>query len=86
MPGVGNLSVTPCGPITPNPAEVLSSPFTRELSQKRRSQFDFVLLDSPPLLSVADGRVLSTLVDAVVLVVRAYETPYNAARQAQVLL
>jgi capsular exopolysaccharide synthesis family protein len=86
VPGVANLSVIPCGPIPPNPAEVLSSPVTPELFNKLRSQFEYVLVDSPPLLSVSDSRILSTLTDAVVLVTKAYSTPYDVVRRARGLL
>jgi capsular exopolysaccharide synthesis family protein len=86
VPGVPNLSVIPCGPIPPNPAEVLSSPVTPELFNKLRSQFEYVLVDSPPLLTVSDSRILSTLTDAVVLVTRAYGTPYDVVRRARELL
>jgi capsular exopolysaccharide synthesis family protein len=86
VPGVPNLSVIPCGPLPPNPAEVLSSPLTAELLHKLRSQFEYVLVDSPPLLSVSDSRILSTLTDAVVLVTRAYSTPYDVVRRARGLL
>ncbi len=84
--GVENLSVIPCGPIPPNPAEVLSSPVCADLLHRLRGQFDYVLVDSPPLLSVADSRILATLVDAVVLVARAHSTPYDVVRRARTLL
>ncbi len=86
VPGVENLSVIPCGPIPPNPAEVLSAPLAGELLHKLRSQFEYVLVDSPPLLSVADSRILATLTDAAVLVARAFETPYDLVRRARSLL
>ena len=86
VPGVQNLSVVPCGPIPPNPVELLSSPLAAGLLGRLRGEFEYVILDSPPLLSVADARTLSTLSDAVVLVVRAYETPYDAVRRARSLL
>jgi succinoglycan biosynthesis transport protein ExoP len=86
VPGVANLSVIPCGPIPPNPAEVLSSPVTMEMLRRLREQFEYVLVDSPPLLSVADSRILATATDAVVLVVRAFSTPYDAVRRARALL
>jgi capsular exopolysaccharide synthesis family protein len=86
VPGVANLSVIPCGPIPPNPAEVLSSPLTGELLDKLRSEFEYVLIDSPPLLSVADSRILATLTDAVVLVARAFRTPHELVRRARGLL
>jgi len=86
VPGVPNLSVIPCGPIPPNPAEVLSTPLAAELLRKLRSEYDYVLVDSPPLLSVADSRVLATITDAAVLVTRAFETPYDVVRRARNLL
>jgi len=86
VPGVPGLSVIPCGPIPPNPAEILSSPLAGNLLRSLQSRFEYVLVDSPPLLSVADGRILSTLTDAVVLVVRAHETQYEVVRRARALL
>jgi len=86
VPGVPNLSVIPCGPIPPNPAEVLSTPLAAELLRQLRSEYDYVLVDSPPLLSVADSRVLATITDASVLVARAFETPYDVVRRARNLL
>lgn len=86
VPGVPYLSVIPCGPIPPNPAEVLSSRMTGELLRKLRGQFEFVLVDSPPILSVADSRILATLTDAAILVTRAHSTPYDVVRRARSLL
>jgi succinoglycan biosynthesis transport protein ExoP len=86
VPGVNNFSVIPCGPIPPNPAEVLSSQLTAELLHQLRNQFEFVLVDSPPILSVADSRILATLTDAAILVTRAHSTPYDVVRRARSLL
>ena len=86
VPGVPNLSVIPCGPIPPNPAEVLSTPLAAQLLRQLRSEYDYVLVDSPPLLSVADSRVLATITDAAVLVARAFVTPYDVVRRARNLL
>jgi capsular exopolysaccharide synthesis family protein len=86
VPGVPNLSLIPCGPIPPNPAELLSSAVTGELLSRLRQDFDYVLVDSPPLLSVTDSRILSTLTDATVLVVRAHSTPFTGVRRAKALL
>ncbi len=86
VPGVNSLSVIPCGPIPPNPAEVLSSQLTGELLHKLKAQFDFVLVDSPPILSVADSRILATMTDAAILVSRAHSTPFDVVRRARSLL
>ncbi len=86
VPGVPHLNVIPCGPIPPNPAEVLSSRMTGELLRKLQRDFEFVLVDSPPILSVADSRILATLTDAAILVTRAHSTPYDVVRRARSLL
>lgn len=86
VPGISYLSVIPCGTIPPNPAEVLSSRMTGELLHKLRREFEFVIVDSPPILSVADSRILATLTDATVLVTRAHSTPYDVVRRARSLL
>ncbi len=84
--GIPNLSVLPCGPIPPNPAELLSSELAVQILNRLRVDFEHVLVDSPPLLSVADSRILSTLTDAVVLVARAFSTPREMVRRAASLL
>ncbi len=86
VPGVPSLSVIPCGPIPPNPAEILSSRMTAELLLRLKHDFEFVLVDSPPILSVADSRILATLTDATVLVTRAHSTPFDVVRRARSLL
>ncbi len=77
---VENLYVIPAGPIPPNPAELLHSDRFKALLRKLQGRFDRVLIDSPPLLAVTDGTVLSTLVDGTVLVVRASVTTRDFAR------
>ncbi len=86
VPGVENLSLLPCGLIPTNPAGVLSSRLTAEMLRRLPTEFQYVLVDSPPLLSVADSRILSAMTDAVVLVVRAYRTPFPVVRRASSLL
>jgi capsular exopolysaccharide synthesis family protein len=66
--GLPNLSVLTAGPRPPNPAELLSSPFMEELLCGLRRRFDHVIVDSPPSLLVTDATILSTLVDATILV------------------
>ncbi len=78
------LDVFVCGPIPPNPAELLSSERMRNLIQQAATRYPFVLLDSPPLLNVADSRILATLVEGVVLVVKASGTARDVVRRAHV--
>ena len=64
----------PAGPSLENPSEVLSSSRTTDLIKALRLQFDVVLIDSPPVLPVADSVVLSRLVDAVLVVATVGQT------------
>lgn len=63
------VSVMPCGYIAPNPAELLGSEGMREVIAGLRTQYDWILIDTPPILGIADAPVLCPLVDGVVLVV-----------------
>ncbi|MCP3958366.1 MAG: polysaccharide biosynthesis tyrosine autokinase [bacterium] len=65
--GVPNLYICPSGPIPPNPSELLASDRLRELLQLARSRFDFVLLDTPPTLPVADAVILGPHTDGLVV-------------------
>ncbi len=66
-----NLKIITCGPIPPNPTELLGSEEMRNLLQFLRENFDHVIVDSPPAISFTDAAILSTMVDGVVLVAMA---------------
>ena len=68
------LFVLGAGPKPHNPAELLASKYMTELIEKWRSQFDVVVMDTPPVLSVTDTVILSSKVDAVLLVARSEAT------------
>jgi succinoglycan biosynthesis transport protein ExoP len=76
------LQVLPCGYIPPNPAELLGSVSMREIVQALRSCYDWVLIDTPPVLAMADTPVLCPLVDGVVLVVSAEQSPRPAVQRS----
>jgi receptor protein-tyrosine kinase len=78
--GERSLSVIASGPTPPNPGELLASSHMLRLIQELRDTNDFVLLDAPPVLPVADASGLAVLVDGVVLVVR-----YGKTRRDQVV-
>ena len=78
VPGV---SLLPCGPVPPNPAELLHTQAFRDLLATLDTKFDRVILDSPPLAAVADAVVLATLVDGVVFVLQAGTTQREVARR-----
>jgi succinoglycan biosynthesis transport protein ExoP len=79
---IPQLDVLVSGPVSPNPAELLSSDYMEKLIQKAIEEYKFVVIDSPPLLNVADSRILATLVEGVVLVVKGGVTPRQLARRA----
>lgn len=80
---VAGLEALPCGPVPPNPAELLSSERTRTLLAEALRRYQFVLFDSPPVLHVADSRILASLVEGAVLVVQGGTTPGEVVRRAQ---
>jgi capsular exopolysaccharide synthesis family protein len=80
---VPNLSVITCGPIPPNPAELISSDRMKELLRALGRQFDHILIDSPPLISVTDPIILSTMVDGLILVVQAGKSTRGLVSRAR---
>jgi capsular exopolysaccharide synthesis family protein len=80
---VPNLSVLPCGPIPPNPAELISSERMREGLKALSEKYDHILIDSPPLINVTDPVILSTMVDGVILVVQAGRSTRDVVRRAR---
>ena len=65
------ITVLPSGPLPPNPSELVGSPRMRRLVDGLADLYDTVILDSPPILPVADSLALAKLVDGVIIVVRA---------------
>ncbi|HLJ41177.1 MAG TPA: polysaccharide biosynthesis tyrosine autokinase [Candidatus Acidoferrales bacterium] len=82
--GSKGLDCLICGTTPPNPSELLSSERMQVLVQEAMTEYNFVLLDSPPLLDVTDGRILTTLVEGSVLVVNGGATTREKVQRAQV--
>jgi len=80
---VPNLYAIPCGPIPPNPAELVSSELMGQMISQAREKFDYLLLDSPPVLHVADSRILAAQVEAVILVAHGGSTPRELVNLAK---
>ena len=81
-----SLSVLPCGPIPGNPAELLTADYFPELIEDLRANFDFVLLDTPPLLAVTDPSIVSAHVDMLLMVIRIKNgVRTNAIRAKEIL-
>jgi len=80
------LSVLPCGSLPPNPAELLMAPRFREVLDVLREAYDYVLIDSPPLLAVTDPGIIAPRVDAVLLVLRVGQNNRASAKRAKEIL
>lgn len=77
-----NLSVLPSGPVPPSPTELLSSHRIEELLIEGARHFDTVIVDSPPVLGLADAPLLAALADGVVFVVEANRNRRGSLRGA----
>ena len=83
---INNVSLLPCGPIPPNPAELISSEKMRNMLAMLSERYDHILIDSPPLINVTDPVILSRMVDGVILVVHGGKsTRYVVCRARQEL-
>src|SRR5580693_7094600 len=81
-----DLFILPAGTPPPNPAELLASAKMKNILAELRKQYDHIVIDSPPTLSVTDAVVMSTDADAVVLVIRSGHTTKPALRRARDIL
>jgi capsular exopolysaccharide synthesis family protein len=79
---IANLSVLTCGPVPPNPAELLHTQGFKTILAQASKSFDRVILDSPPAGVVADAVVISTQVDGTLFVLKTGETSRDAAARA----
>ena len=77
------IHVLVSGTRPPNPAELLMSPLMADLIGQLRDRFDYVLLDLPPVLNVADSSILASYADALFLVVRSEMSTLHDVQQAQ---
>jgi len=80
--GDDRLMVLACGTTPPNPSELLGSLRMQETIKNLQKRFDFVIIDTPPLLAVTDARVLSKIVDGVIVLVRAGKTTHEQISRA----
>jgi protein-tyrosine kinase len=81
-----HLFLLSAGSLPPNPAELVGSKKMQETVASLREQYDYILIDSPPVMQVSDALLLSTIVDGVMLVVRSQETPKYVVRDARARL
>jgi succinoglycan biosynthesis transport protein ExoP len=83
---IPKLKIVPSGPFPPNPAELLGSPQMKEWLDHAQSEYDLVILDAPPILSLSDTRMLGPMADAVLLIVDPSLSTRRLVRQARLAL
>ncbi|MBB5338344.1 GumC family protein [Tunturiibacter gelidoferens] len=86
VPEIPNLDILPSGPVPPFPTEMLSSAAMETILKRCGELYDYIVIDSPPILSVTDGVILARQADAVVLVVRHGKSSKHVVRRARDLL
>ena len=84
--GINNLSILTAGVIPPNPSELISSNGMKILLDRLTSNFDFILIDSPPLPLVADSQALSTFVDGTIIITKLGYTTKSALLNTKEIL
>jgi capsular exopolysaccharide synthesis family protein len=80
---VPNLCLMPSGPAVSNASNLLYSPRFAEVIRAARGEFDYILIDTPPMLQLADARIISQHCDTVILIIRAGKTTRDAAIAAR---
>lgn len=83
---VENLDIITCGVIPPNPSELLTSNAMKKFIDKTKEDYDLVFLDSPPVGTVTDAAILSTIVDGTILVAASGVVELDAILAAKELL
>jgi len=79
--GIEGLDIIDAGLLPPNPAELLGSARMEEMLKQQRNNYDYIVLDSPPVLLISDAKVLAKRVDATVVVLNAAATHRGAAQR-----
>ncbi|MBN2582883.1 MAG: polysaccharide biosynthesis tyrosine autokinase [Planctomycetes bacterium] len=83
---VANLDVLSCGPVPPSPADLLGSEAMQNLLVEARQRYDNIILDSTPVLVVADSHVLCSMVDGVTMVINCQKTSRGVATRTKRML
>jgi len=81
--GIPGLDLISAGTTPPNPSELLGSEAMRQFLLTQRENYDFIIIDAPPVLAVTDAPVLATISDIVVLIMEAGRVPIKAAQHVR---
>lgn len=80
------LDIIPSGTIPPNPSELLGSKKMKRFLDQMKKQYEYILIDAPPVMAVTDAQVLSTLSNGVILVVASGKAERELAKRSKELL
>ena len=83
---VFHMDLLPSGPLPPNPVELLSSERMDGILEEARNKYDYIIVDTPPVLPVADALILARKCDGVVLVITSGKTGISEALKAREVL
>ena len=83
---IEGLYILSSGPKPPNPAELLDSRVSRDLIESLKQEFDYVIIDAPPALMIADAQIVASMADGVLLVVSCQEANRNAVERTYELM
>ncbi|HOX99644.1 MAG TPA: polysaccharide biosynthesis tyrosine autokinase [Smithella sp.] len=81
--GIPGLDLISAGTTPPNPSELLGSEAMRRFLLAQRENYDFIIIDAPPVLAVTDAPVLATISDIVILIMEAGRVPLKAAQHVR---
>jgi hypothetical protein len=85
-PGLDNLSVMTCGTIAPNPSELVSTKAVSDFLEAASAEYDFVIVDAPPILAATDAAIWGTRVDGTVIVYQVGKIARGALKRAKAQL
>ena len=80
---VENFYIILSGPYSPNPAELLEEPLFKKLLEDMRRDFDYVIIDTPPMANLIDGAIVGSLCDGAVLVIESGTVSYRLAQKVK---
>ena len=78
---IERLDILPAGVVPPNPLELLSSDRFKFVIEELKKQYEYIIIDSPPVVAVSDPKVLASIADGVVFVVKADDTTHQLVRR-----
>ncbi|MFZ2631253.1 MAG: polysaccharide biosynthesis tyrosine autokinase [Desulfosalsimonadaceae bacterium] len=80
------LDIFPAGPVPPNPSELLSSARLNEFIITKKDHYDFIIIDSPPMLNVSDAHLISKIAEQTLLIIRSGVSTYDSVAKAHKML